>query len=234
MAVFTFHLAELPSRTTARALVRPPVPGTTEGLRHAECLAMMTLGSPTFSTERMQLGRLALFAAWDDEDAIDRFLDHDRLGRRLADGWHVRLEFLRKYGDVACLPDLPTKAGSWDPEEPVVAVTLARLSLGNLPRFLKWGKPVERLVADHPATTLALAAMRPPGNFSTFSVWRSVREMTEMVHGRSDVPDARRHAAAMEEQRRRDFHRESTFMRFRPLSEHGEWQGRTGIVPGLA
>lgn len=81
MAVFTFHLAELPSRTTARALLRPPVPGTTEGLRHAECLAMMTLGSPTFSTERMQLGRLAVFAVWDNEDAIDRFLDTDRLGR---------------------------------------------------------------------------------------------------------------------------------------------------------
>jgi len=233
MAVFTFHLAELPARTTARALIRPPLAHTTLGLRHAECLAMMTLGAPTFSTERMQLGRLAVFAAWDDNDAIDRFLDTDRLGQQLAGGWHVRLEFLRKYGDLACLPGLPAKAGNRDPEEPVVAVTLARLALGNLPRFLKWGKPVERLVADHPATTLALAAMRPPGNFSTFSVWRSVREMTEMVHGNSDVPDARRHVAAMEEQRREEFHHESTFMRFRPLSEHGEGQGRTGIVPGL-
>jgi hypothetical protein len=234
MTVFTFHLAELPARTTARALIRPPAPPAIRGLQHAECLAMMTLGSPTFSLERMQLGRLAVFAAWDDADAIDRFLATERLGKQLATGWHVRLEFLRKYGDVACLPDLPTRAGSWDPEEPVVAVTLARLALPNLPRFLKWGKPVERLVADHPATTLALAAMRPPGTFSTFSVWRSVREMTEMVHGRSDVPDAHRHTSAMEEQRRKEFHHESTFMRFRPLSEHGEWQGRTGIVPGLS
>jgi hypothetical protein len=30
----------------------------------------------------------------------------------------------------------------------------------------------------------------------------------------------------MVEQRRKDFHHESAFMRFRPLSEHGTWQGR--------
>lgn len=233
MALYTFHLAELPARRTARALVRPPTPGTVAGLQHAECLAMMTLGAPTVSPERLQLGRLAVFAAWDDEDALDRFLERERLGRDLAAGWHVRMEFLRRYGAVACLPELPVKAGDWDAEEPVVAVTLARLAMPNLPRFLTWGKPVERLVADHPATTLALAATRPPRTFSTFSVWRSVRAMTEMVHGRSDVPNAQTHVAAMQEQRRKEFHHESTFMRFRPLAEHGEWQGRQGIVPGL-
>ena len=55
--------------------------------------------------------------------------------------------------------------------------------------------------------------------------------MTEMVHGRSDVPSAHVHQVAMAEQRRKDFHYESTFMRFRPLSEHGEWQGRQ-LLPG--
>ena len=46
---------------------------------------------------------------------------------------------------------------------------------------------VERLVRDHPGVTLALAAFRPPRTISTFSVWHSVREMEEMVHGRSAV-----------------------------------------------
>src|SRR5262245_57910624 len=191
----------------------------------------MQLGAPIVAPARLQLGRMAVFAEWDDSDSLDAFLGRDELGRRLADGWHVRLQFLRRYGAVACLPDLPHTAGSWDPDEPVVAVTLARLALPNLPRFLRWGRPVERLVVHHPGTTLAIAAIRPPRTFSTFSVWRSVREMTDMVHGRSDVPNAHSHAVAMEEQRRADFHRESTFMRFRPLSEHGSWQGRTGIVP---
>lgn len=186
---------------------------------------MMRLGSPTVSVERMQLRRLAVFAEWEDERALERFLARDALGRRLAGGWHVRLEYLRRYGSVAAL-DLPRRAGRWDPDEPVVAVTLARLKLPHLPRFLTWGKPVERLVAGHPGTTFATAAIRPPRTFSTFSIWRSVREMSDMVHGRSAVPNPKTHAAAMAEQHRKDFHHESAFLRFRPLSEHGTWQGR--------
>ncbi|GAA3671150.1 hypothetical protein GCM10022237_33610 [Nocardioides ginsengisoli] len=221
----SFHLAELPPHVTTRALARPPA--AARGLRHAECMAMMRLGAPTVSAERLQLRRIAVFAAWEDAAALDRFLDADPLGRRLAEGWHVRLQYLRRYGEVAALAPLPQRAGDWDPDEPIVAVTLARLRLPELPRFLRWGKPVERLVAGHPAAVFSTAAMRPPRTFSTFSIWRSVREMTSMVHGRDPaVAEAPSHAVAMTEQRRRDFHHESAFMRFRPLSEHGVWQGR--------
>ena len=68
-------------------------------------------------------------------------------------------------------------------------------------------------------------AFRPPRTISTFSVWRTVREMEEMVHGRSAVAEPERHAAAMVERRRRDFHHEFATYRFRPLSEHGTWEG---------
>lgn len=224
----SFHLAELAPRVTTRALLRPPRAGVVPGLKHAECLAMMRLGAPTISPERMQLRRLAVFCAWDDEAALEAFLGTHPLGQQLATGWHVRLQFLRRYGDVAALAPLPQKAGDWDPEEPIVAVTVARLRLRELPRFLSWGKPVERLVAGHPAAVFSTAATRPPHTFSTFSIWRTVREMTEMVHGRSEgVGEQPAHTVAMAEQRRREFHHESVFMRFRPLSEHGTWQGRT-------
>ena len=229
MTVHTFHLAEIPARATARALVRPP---SGRGLDHAECLALMRLGAATLSPDRMQLRRVAMFAQWRGEDDVDRFLADDALGRQLAGGWHVRLQFLRRWSTIAALADLPVRAGTWDSDEPVVAVTLARMRLPQLPRFLAWGRPVERLVRDHPATTLALAAFRPPRTISTFSVWRTVREMEDMVHGRSATAEADRHAAAMAERDRRDFHHEFATFRFRPLSEHGAWQGRTGIVPG--
>jgi hypothetical protein len=226
----TFHLAEIPAAVTARALLRPPSGTTTPGLDHAECLALMRLGAPTVSLDRLQLRRIAVFAQWRDEGALDSFLSDDVLGRHLATGWHVRLEYLRRWSRLAALPGLPTRTGDWDQEEPVVAVTVARMRLLEVPRFLRWGKPVERQVRDHPGTTLALAAFRPPHTISTFSVWRTVREMEEMVHGRSDPAD-RRHADAMVERRRRDFHHEFATFRFRPLAEHGTWGGRTGIVP---
>ncbi|GAA1871333.1 hypothetical protein [Myceligenerans crystallogenes] len=229
--IHTFHLAELPPAVTARALLRAPSAATTPGLDHAECLALMRLGAPTVSPDRLQLRRIAVFAQWRDDDAVDRFLSDDALGRRLAGGWHVRMEYLRRWSRLAALPGLPARAGGWDQDEPVVAVTVARMRLLEVPRFLRWGKPVERQVRDHPGTTLALAAVRPPRTISTFSVWRTVREMEEMVHGRSELPDPRRHADAMTERRRRDFHHEFATFRFRPLAEHGSWEGRSGIVP---
>jgi hypothetical protein len=55
--------------------------------------------------------------------------------------------------------------------------------------------------------------------------------MVDMVHGHSAVPQPERHAAAMAERQRKDFHFEFTTLRFRPLAEYGEWEGRTNIIP---
>jgi hypothetical protein len=163
---------------------------------------------------------------------LDSFLATDTtLGRALAAGWHLRLRFLRRWGHCSGFDDLPADAGESDPALPVVAVTLARLKLPELARFIRWGRPVEEQVRDHPATTLALAAMRPPRTFCTFSIWRSQREMTDMVHGKGTCPGGARHAKAMAERDRRDFHREFTTLRFRAIAEHGEWQGRRDFVP---
>lgn len=229
--MFSYHLVQLPVRAAVRALLRPPRPSTVRGLRHLEVLVGMELGSPVLSHRRVQLRRVAVFARWEDEAALETFLREHPLGRRLDAGWHVRLEFLRRWGRVAAFGDLPEEARRSAPEEPVVAVTLARMRLPELVRFVHWGRPVERLVRDHPATTLAVAAVRPPRTVSTFSVWRTTREMTDMVFGRSDVPGRERHTTAMVERERRDFHHEFTTLRFRAVSEHGTWDGRTGYVP---
>ncbi len=175
----------------------------------------------------LQLRNLAVFASWESEGALDAFLADSKLGRTLSTGWHVRLRF----GHLPGLDDLPANAEDSDPTQPVVAVTLARLRLPELVRFIRWGKPVEKLVRDHPATTLALAAIRPPRTFCTFSIWRSQREMTDMVHGRGSSPGADRHAKAMLERDRKDFHHEFTTLRFRALAEHGEWRGQSNLVP---
>lgn len=194
-------------------------------------MTVMGLGSPVLSSARMQLRSLAVFAQWEAESNLQDFLTDTALGQNLSAGWHVRLEFLRRWGHVSEFDDLPDGTPDSDPERPVVAVTLARLRLPEVPRFIRWGKPVEELVRDHPATTLALAAIRPPRTVSTFSVWRSQREMTEMVRGGSSIPGAKRHAIAMAERTRRDFHHEFTTLRFRATSEHGVWKGRSRIVP---
>jgi hypothetical protein len=231
MLVHTFHLATPGIAKTVRALVRPP---KAAGLRHAECMTIMQLGSPILSPSRLQLRRLAMFASWERETAIDGFLAETPLGRSLAQGWHVRLELLRQWGHVSEFDGLSTSAEEKNLNEPVVALTLARLKIPQVPRFIRWGKPVEELVRDHPATTLAVAAMRPVRTVSTFSIWRTAREMTEMVHGTSDASQSERHADAMVERRRKDFHYEFTTLRFRSLGEYGEWNGRGDYVPAVS
>ena len=195
-------------------------------------MAVMTLGAPILSPTRLQLRNLAVFASWDNEAALDAFMANTKLGNTLAQGWHVRLEFLRRWGRISEFDDLPAD-GNNDTEldQPIVAVTLARLKLPQVTRFIRWGRPVERLVRDHAGTTLALAAIRPPRTFSTFTVWRSKREMLEMVHGKGTSPGADRHSKAMIERDRKDFHHEFTTLRFRATSEHGEWLGQSNIVP---
>ena len=231
MTVFTFHFAKTKTDTTIKALYRPPTSKQVPGLNHAECMTRMTLGVPIVSPARMQLRHLTMFAAWESQVAIDEFLAVTRLGRVLATGWHVRMAFQRRWGYVSEFDGLAECVGEQDPTAPVVAVTLARMKLPQVPRFIRWGRPVERLVRDHPGTTLAIAAMRLPRTVSTFSVWTSLQEMVGMVQGHSSVPRPERHADAMVERERKDFHFEFTTLRFKPIAEYGQWEGRTNIIP---
>ncbi len=73
--------------------------------------------------------------------------------------------------------------------------------------------------------------MRLPRTVSTFTIWRTQQDMLDMVQGHSQVPQPKRHADAMTERERKDFHFEFTTLRFKPLAEHGTWEGRSGIVP---
>lgn len=229
--IFTYHLAMTTVGTTLGSFLLPPRAEKEAGLIHAECMSSMTLGSAIVSSSRMKLGQLAVFAKWESENAVDRFLAGSRFGSVLAGGWHVRLRFVRRWGHVDEFGGLPEIQEELGMNDPVVAVTLARMKILQVPRFIHWGKPVEVLVRDHPGITLATAAFRPPRTVSTFSVWKTQREMLEMVRGQSPVPGRERHAAAMKERLRKDFHSQFTTLRFKPLSEHGQWEGRSNFLP---
>jgi hypothetical protein len=194
-------------------------------------MTAMTLGSAIFSPSRMLIRQVAVFAQWENEAAIDNFLAENSFGKILATGWHTRLAFLRQWGKITefKIPEISHELEST--EAPVVAVTIARMKILEIPRFIRWGRPVEKLVRDHPGTTLSLASIRLPRTISTFSVWKSQKEMTDMVHGHSTVSQPKRHINAMKERDRKDFHFEFTTLRFRPISEFGQWDGRVNIIP---
>ena len=233
MSVFTYHLVKTNYFSALRILLFPPKQKNISGLIHAEMMTVMTLGSAIFSPSRMLIRQIAVFAQWEKESDIDHFLTEDNFGKILSKGWHTRLTFMRKWGKFNKfeIPDETTEFEN--PDSPVVAVTIARMKFLQIPRFIHWGRPVEKLVRDHPATTLSLASIKFPNTVSTFSIWKTQKEMTDMVHGHSKVPKPERHADAMKERDRKDFHFEFTTLRFKPISEFGEWNGRSKINPHL-
>lgn len=229
MSLFTYHLVKISCFSAIKNLLFPLNKKNIPGLIHTEIMTTMVLGSPIFSFSRMQIRQLVVFAQWENEAALEQFLKNHSFGRKLAKGWHLRLGFMRKWGSLSGF-QIPNEEHQFETdEEPVVAVTVARMKLLQVPRFIRWGRPVEKLVRDHPGTFLSLASLRLPHTISTFSIWNSQKEMTDMVHGHSKVPKPKRHIDAMKERDRKDFHFEFTTLRFKPLKEFGEWKGEKYI-----
>jgi hypothetical protein len=233
VSIFSYHLVEFPFFVAVKTIFSSPISKNTRGLIHSEYMTAMTLGSPIFSPSRVLIRQVAVFMQWKNENALENYLQKDKFGIILAKGWHVRLSFIREWGKFSGfkIPDDKDKLDS--PNSPVVAVTIARMKPWSVPRFIQWGRPVEKLVRDHPGTTLALASVNFPNTVSTFSIWKTEKEMTEMVRGHSEVEKPKRHSDAMKERERKDFHFEFTTLRFKPLSEFGKWKGKSNFIPKI-
>lgn len=231
MRVFSYHLIKLPLLVAIKGICSNPIAKNTNGLIHSEYMTAMTLGSPILSPSRILLRQVAIFAQWENEIALDKYLEKDNFGKRLAKGWHVRLDFLRQWGKFKAFKIPEQKEEVEKSTSPVVAVTIARMKPFEVPRFIHWGRPVEKLVRDHPGTTLSLASYSFPNTVSTFSIWKTEKEMTDMVHGHSAIPRPKRHSDAMKERERKDFHFEFTTLRFKPIAEFGMWKGQKNFIP---
>jgi hypothetical protein len=231
MTIFSYHLVHLPISTSIKGLFGSPIKKHTKGLIHSEYMTSMTLGSPIVSASRFLIRQVAIFAQWEKESDLDDYLANTSFGKQLSKGWHVRLSFVRQWGKISGF-QIPDPTATIEHEtSPVVAVTIARMRPFQVPRFIQWGRPVEKLVRDHPGTTLSLASFKFPNTISTFSIWKSEKAMKDMVHGHSAVPMPKRHSDAMKERERKDFHFEFTTLRFKPLSESGIWKGQSNFIP---
>lgn len=226
MNVFSYHLTKLPLTAALQMMFFPIRAENTKGLIHAETMSAMILGSPIFSSSRLFSREIVVFAQWDSENDLDNFLQSNSTGKRLEKGWHVRLKFLRQWGQISRFQITNQESDQIKEISSVAAVTIARMKYFQIPRFLRWGRPVEKQVRDNTETTLTLASIRYPNIVSTFSVWKSQKAMTDMVHGHSKMPQPMRHHNAMKERERKDFHFEFSTLRFKVLSEYGVWNNK--------
>jgi hypothetical protein len=213
------HLADVGTTGMARVLLRRPKADAVAGLRWAN----VALLAPLAFSGRPPLGRVGLIAFWDDEDAIDGFLASDRLGQRLSGGFHARLRPLRAYGSWPGLStDIPdTRAVPHD--GPVVAITFGRLRISQTKRFMKHSRPAEKAASAHDGFLWGTAAVRPPF-VATITIWRNSQATAGYAYKQQQA-----HSDAMAEQQRKDFHKQSAFIRFAPTRLEGKLQGKNPL-----
>ncbi len=230
--LFSYHVIEAPFLGVAARLLSSRSLRHVSGLHHAECLLPMKMGQSVSSPRRYEWNSLVLFAFWESEAHLERFLEAPPYKVFEQPAWHMRMRFYRRWGTFRGLEGATTFAEDSPPEGPVAAVTLARLKLSQTLRFARIGRPVESQVRDHPGLLHGAVAFRPLNRFPTFSVWESEEAMRDMVRGTHGT-DGTHHRDAMVERARKPFHHEFTTMRFVPLSEHGQWPGRKRLpAPG--
>ncbi|HLW40651.1 MAG TPA: hypothetical protein VKX31_09675 [Brumimicrobium sp.] len=230
MSTFSYHLVKLSFVSALRLMLFPVKSKEIKGLIHAETMSAMILGSPIFSKSRFFNREIVFFAQWEDEVYLNDFLQLNSRGKQIAKGWHVRLEYLRQWGEISGFQILDQEMELNNENSPVVAVTIARMKYTQIPRFIRWGRPVEKQVRDDHGTSLSLASIRYPNIISTFSIWKTQKAMTDMVRGHSKSKRPKRHVNAMKERDRKDFHFEFTTLRFRPFAEYGEWNNKSNYI----
>jgi hypothetical protein len=226
--IVSVHIASVGTRSALRALRRPPDPHATPGLSYAETTATAPIDGGL--RPKPHLDPIGLIAAWEDDDALDRFIRDDPLGTLFfGSGWMARLEPLRVSGSWKGMPGLPSLELPVDDDEPVAALTLGRLRRHRLLSFLRDGAAAESDAVAEPALLASTGMTRLPNLVSTFTLWRSAAAMRDYAYRRDGA-----HQAAVRDDRAHPFHHESAFIRFRPYRSEGRWDGRDPLAGLLA
>jgi hypothetical protein len=224
--IASFHLARYPTRLVplqlSRAATQRRALRRTEGMRFWKILGTgrgRTMGASA------DLRRWALFAVWDDDAALDRFLAGSAVARHWAqadEAWHVRLQPVGAHGQWggADVPALLDGAPSPDDGEPVAVLTRARIRVRHLAAFHR-AVPDAEANLHHQRGLLATVGIgeAPVVRQGTFSLWRSLRDVVAYAY-QDD-----RHAAVVRRTRAGSWYGEELFARFRPYHSAGTWEG---------
>lgn len=211
--IATVDVAHIGVLSTLRTFRRRPAPSDIPGLRWLDVAAAVALASNT----PPGLRRAVLLAMWDDESSAAAFVDTHPLAARFAnDGFHAVLRPLRAFGTWPGLPvDVPRERVTHH-DGPVIVTTLGRLRVSQTLRFLRASRPAERAAITADGFEWGAAAARPPF-VATVSMWSSDEAAAAYAYGEAQAG----HPQAIAGQRRKDFHRESAFVRYAVLSTSG-------------
>ena len=229
MVLASFHLARLPRRDAAWQLARIPLDrGSLRGTSGVRFAKLLGTGRGSRMAASADLRRWAVFAVWDDEQALADF----RAGHALSRRWDTAAD--ERY-DVTLLPI--GAHGTWDGidpiagaapvggDGPVAVLTRATVRWRQVPTFLRAVPAVDRTL---PATDGLLATVGigelPLGRQATFSLWRDADAVRAFAYQQAE------HADVIRRTRAEDWYGEEWFARFRPTQSSGTWAGRDPLA----
>lgn len=227
--IASFHLISEPTWKVPLTLARLGLDRSrlarTDGLRFWRLLGT---GRGNHTGPGADLRRSAVFAVWEDEASLDRFMAEHAIARRwetAQEAWHVRLRTLGGHGlwkGVDPLDGMET--GQSDGR--IAVVTRADVRWGASRAFGRAGREVDAELHTAPGLIEVVGIGEAPvGRLATFSLWESTEAVRAFAY---DMP---RHREVIRQTRDGAWYSEELFARFEPFAASGHWNGRNPLTP---
>ena len=154
---------------------RHPKPQDTKGLLSAQRLTAAGFSGKLYPGAP-QLGRNGFIAFWEDDAAIESFLQSPE-GSPWSEGWHVRCEVTRAIGSWPGLPTDVARDVKTSSDHPVIGISMGPLRVLRGITFNKLNTRIEAQLMESDGVTWASAFFAAPATLCTVTFWESAQAL---------------------------------------------------------